>query len=101
MKTLLTVITATLLLASCGKKETKFDGSCNAAAENSIERMTVGMDEARKKRFTEAYAALALKYVATDIDDTDAAVENFRKDLDGKTADEIIELGEKVGPDDL
>ncbi len=96
IKTLSLIIIA-ISLAACG--DPKFDGSSDESMKESLEKILVELPDEKKKDFKKAIAGIyvmgGLKAKGSGKSKAEVQAE-ITSELDGKTADEIIAIAEKI-----
>jgi hypothetical protein len=82
------------VLISCNT-EPKFDATTDETLEISTEKVMNSLDQTKKEKT--AVALMVLMFTSVDLQNPnhDAMVE-FKKRIDGKTADEVIKLAEEI-----
>ena len=90
---LIGVFALTLMLTACG--EPTIDASSEAAMEASMEEITKDMTEEEKMKFGLAIMSVTMKVGMQNMADPEKAEEAVREALDGKTAEEVIEMSKE------
>lgn len=99
-----------LLLFVAGCADQKIDGSSREAFESSLREVQSSLGDDERETFDQSVAktlvsrnmvkmlGAAMSGQEPDITDENFITDEFLKDVDGKTAAEIIELAKGVGP---
>jgi hypothetical protein len=82
------------VLISCNN-EPKFDATSEKTLKISTEEVMNSLDQKKKEKTTVALMVLMFASVDLQNPNHDAMVE-FKKRIDGKTADEVIKLAEEI-----
>ena len=82
----ITFLIIAILITGCGKA--RLDGSSDKAFKASLERMTCMMSDPEKDEFGKAFLRIGFRMSLKGKD-----IEDILKELDGKTSDEILEMG--------
>ncbi len=90
---LLVVVGFSFVLAACGAPT--IDASSEEAMKASMEEVTKDMTEAEKAEFGAAMMAVSMKVAMENMSDKEKAEEAMKEALDGKTAEEIIEMSKE------
>ena len=90
---LLIACAKTLLLTACGAPT--IDASSEQAMQESMEEITKDMTEAEKTEFGMAIMAVSMKVAMSNMGNPEKAEEAVQDALDGKTAEEIIEMSKE------
>ncbi|WP_223579720.1 DUF6694 family lipoprotein [Kangiella taiwanensis] len=90
---LLIACAMTLLLTACGAPT--IDASSEQAMQESMEEITKDMTEAEKTEFGMAIMAVSMKVAMSNMGNPEKAEEAVQDALDGKTAEEIIEMSKE------
>ncbi|AOE49604.1 DUF6694 family lipoprotein [Kangiella sediminilitoris] len=86
-------VSFSFILTACG--EPTIDASSEEAMKASMEEVTKDMTEAEKAQFGTAIMAVMMKIAMENMSDEEKAEEAMKEALDGKTADEIIEMSKQ------
>ncbi len=86
------VLLISFLIVGCGEKT--IDGSSDESLEDSIKKIREDLSKEEKEKFKAAVTAVALKNI--NLVDPEGSKKKIVKELDGKTALDVIELGEKI-----
>lgn len=94
-KTIYLIIVASFafLLSACGAPT--IDASSEEAMQESMEEVTKDMTEAEKTEFGMAFMQVSMKVAMGNMSDPEKAEEALKEALDGKTAEDIIEMGKE------
>ena len=100
MKPLITITLSAifLLIAGCNAEpkgmERKIDGSSDAAAKQSVEKLTTELSPEELKKFTAAYGQLALRWAFSNVFSREQKQDSseFLKIINGKTPQKVIDL---------
>ena len=79
-----------LLIAGCSSSPT-IDGSSDETMQASIQEVAKTLNEKQAKDFAQAVMVVGMKEAMTGADPA-----GIRKKLDGKTADEVIEMANEI-----
>ena len=90
---LLTVLAFALILTACGAPT--IDASSEKAMQESMEEITKDMTEAEKTEFGMAIMAVSMKVAMSNMGNPEKAEEAVQEALDGKTAEEVIEMSKE------
>jgi len=90
---LLIACAMTLLLTACGAPT--IDASSETAMQESMEEITKDMTEAEKTEFGMAIMAVSMKVAMSNMGNPEKAEEAVQEALDGKTAEEVIEMSKE------
>jgi len=99
--TIITYIAVAILTTSCNAEpkgmNRKIDASSDDAAKKSVEKITTELAPTDLQRFTEAYGKLAMRWVFSNaFSENKADSKEFLTQINGKTPQEIIQLGDAL-----
>ena len=86
-----------VILGGCSKK--KIDSSSDERLKKSIEAVKASLNEEKKKEFEEAIQAIAFSDIGNIFEaaaNPDSIKRKIKDKLDGKTADEVIDEGNRI-----
>ncbi|MDC9606865.1 DUF6694 family lipoprotein [Xenorhabdus griffiniae] len=95
MKKLFLPIILTVFLVGCGEKELKIDASSSDALKSSTQKIYLSLDKDEANKFKSAVLDIGLIAKAVTNNEEDK-VKAINKMIGGKTAIEIIAMGEKM-----
>jgi len=88
------IVTSFIFLLSACEAPT-IDVSSDKAMKESMDEITKDMTEAEKAEFSLAFVQVSVKATMKNMDNPEKAEEALKEALDGKTAEDIIEMSKE------